>query len=374
MPYCEFNTKKKQTWNVPSSEFYTPCKNTKLSIHDALFEKVEMSGNFTMGRLPNKSCDSIKSCQIKHKESIKLNGMNKGDVSSVKTKFGVCNFHTHPYNCYNAMGTKSKRDMTIWGWPSGEDMRESILFALHGNLIHLVFTLEGIYSIEVNPHLINLLETDDKAHRGMILAVIEEYFRCTHVYRNVVYNEAHGVVIPNDWLKFAKQFTLKNLITSHNKCTANLPCNGIPDGKRNTIDLHEFKHELPHYHLTEQYKLSEKKNKKALEDFIENYETISKRYQAKHDDWNPGQWFRIKFSENTIDGKLVTAYMKEKSVQEIKSTWDTIASSSRERLQFNKSKHIKFTTYAIQSNGSCVFNDEKQKRSAQSFGRNFFKR
>jgi hypothetical protein len=236
----------------------------------------------------------------------------------------------------------------------------------------------------VNPHLINLLETDDKKHRGMILAVIEEYFRSTHVYRNVVYNKAHRVVIqPNDWLKFAKQFTLKNLINTQNKCTANLPCNGVPDGKRNTMDLHEFKHELPHYHLNEQFKLSEKTNKKALEDFIEEYETISKRYQVKHDDWKPGQWFRIKFSENKIDNKPVTTYMKRKSIDEIKKVWDTIAKDkqSRKRLQFNNSKHIQFTTYAIQSNGSCVFNDEKRKRNsksksntAQSFGRNFFKR
>lgn len=58
---------------------------------------------------------------------------NKGDSDSVYTPNNVINFHTHPISAY-------KQGETTWGWPSGEDIRETIKFALAGNKAHLVFT------------------------------------------------------------------------------------------------------------------------------------------------------------------------------------------------------------------------------------------
>jgi hypothetical protein len=55
----------------------------------------------------------------------KVIGINKtkGDSDSVYTPNNVINFHTHPISAYN-------NGDTVWGWPSGEDIRETIKFAL----------------------------------------------------------------------------------------------------------------------------------------------------------------------------------------------------------------------------------------------------
>lgn len=68
----------------------------------------------------------------------------KGDAESVYTPNNVINYHTHPANAYN-------QGETVWGWPSGEDIRESIKFALAGNKAHTVFSVEGVYTIQISP-------------------------------------------------------------------------------------------------------------------------------------------------------------------------------------------------------------------------------
>ena len=93
---------------------------------------------------------------------------NKGDADSVYTPNHVINYHTHPISAYN-------EGETVWGWPSGEDIRETIKFALAGNKAHLVFTVEGIYSIQVSPcklkKMKSLLNSEE---RGILIFLIEE--------------------------------------------------------------------------------------------------------------------------------------------------------------------------------------------------------
>ena len=66
----------------------------------------------------------------------------EGSGDSVDTPEGLVNFHTHPIGCY-------LNEQTVWGWPSGEDIRETILFAMKGSLSHLVLAIEGVYSLQV---------------------------------------------------------------------------------------------------------------------------------------------------------------------------------------------------------------------------------
>ena len=194
---CEFdlNSSKKIKWIIDTSEIYNLCRKQKINIHDALFKKVEYAGNFEMHQISDrKKCTSLTNCTFDKVNRIKMGSMNKGSTSSVKTKHGYCNFHTHPIICYEGMG--NPEDATIWGWPSGEDMREAIMFLTRGNIIHLIFTLEGIYAIQVNPYFVNILLNDkyfnDKKlgekRRGMVVSLIENYFKSTHGYRNVDYN------------------------------------------------------------------------------------------------------------------------------------------------------------------------------------------
>ena len=73
------------------------------------------------------SCNKT-TCNKKIKDYI----ISKGNGSSVLTPFGIVNFHTHPKSAYNGENAK-------YGWPSGEDMAQSLEFAEKGCLVHLVF-------------------------------------------------------------------------------------------------------------------------------------------------------------------------------------------------------------------------------------------
>jgi hypothetical protein len=136
--------------------------------------------------------------------------INKGDSDSVYTPNNVINFHTHPVSAYNNADT-------VWGWPSGEDMRESIKFALAGNKAHLVFTVEGLYTIQVNPcKLKKMKELLNSEDRGILIFMVEQYFKTTHNFRGV--SEVNGLakknifITPYSFIHFANSFNLDNLI------------------------------------------------------------------------------------------------------------------------------------------------------------------
>ena len=172
----------------------------------------------------------------------------KGRGASVKAPETIVNYHTHPRNCY-------LNEQVIWGWPSGEDMRESILFGLRGNIIHFVLALEGIYTIQVNPCIIQFLYNNygDNSYedsvtdreRGVIIGVIEEYFKLTHVLRTVQYNQYRhdnnqDMVTPMDWVKLVNSFKLSNLLSKKRvRGCGNIQCNGFPvyDYTSNTYKL-----------------------------------------------------------------------------------------------------------------------------------------
>ena len=104
---------------------------------------------------------------------------NKGTKDSVLTPNHVINYHTHPISAYN-------EGETTWGWPSGEDVRETMKFALAGNKAHLVFTVEGLYTMQVSPCKIKKIKellTPDQI--GVLIFLIEEYFKTTHNFRGV---------------------------------------------------------------------------------------------------------------------------------------------------------------------------------------------
>ena len=57
----------------------------------------------------------------------------KGASDWVHTPLSAINFHTHPRFLY-------KREGVRWGWPSGEDLRECILFGMaKKHMFHGVF-------------------------------------------------------------------------------------------------------------------------------------------------------------------------------------------------------------------------------------------
>lgn len=137
---------------------------------------------------------------------------NKGNSDSVYTPNDVINFHTHPISAYNA-------GKTVWGWPSGEDIRETLKFALAGNKAHLVFTVEGLYTIQVSPcKLKKIKKMLNSTERGILIFLIEEYFKTTHAFRGVsevnMLSKKETFITPYSFIDFTNNFELKNILSN----------------------------------------------------------------------------------------------------------------------------------------------------------------
>ena len=110
-------------------------------LYPLLYRDIEIGGKFTFP-LSNKK-------GIVHRISspTEIHTMD-GASDSVQAPEGIANFHTHPISCY--LG-----ESTVWGWPSGEDIRETLLFGMKGSVVHLVLAIEGVYSMQVNPCILS---------------------------------------------------------------------------------------------------------------------------------------------------------------------------------------------------------------------------
>jgi hypothetical protein len=326
---CSIDQNQIGIWQIDTKNF-NQSNNGKSSIKDALFDNVEYAGTFTM-YFNNKICKDKKNCSS-------LEKINRGNSSSVKTEDGFCNFHTHPMACY-------KGEFTSWGWPSGEDMRETIGFMMRGNLCHLVFTLEGIYVIQVNPNFLKVLLDDESLltlfggenfkHckmnvdqiRGIIIGLVESYFKATHGHRGVDYIEKNKQVLePKDWVQFANQFRFSNLINNTNKCHKDLPCNGFPsyEGHKKTMSLQKYIDEfgLDIYtmdkdgHVRDK-KISDRTHDECCDNVVKCFEDIINLFNINGGSisyggeiWQPGQWFRVDFYPNEfkIDDNTWVSY------------------------------------------------------------------
>ena len=146
---------------------------------------------------------------------------NKGDSESVYTPNDVINFHTHPVSAYNGGDT-------VWGWPSGEDVRETIKFAMAGNKAHLVFTVEGLYTIQISPcKLIKLSQLLDSNERGILIFLIEEYFKCIHNFRCVQevnkLNNNNIKITPYSFIDLINTFSLNNILKEESLIHKKIP-------------------------------------------------------------------------------------------------------------------------------------------------------
>lgn len=143
-----------------------------------LLKKNEYSGTFNFG---GKTC-SKSSC---FKVSFGVNSI-KGNKCYSNIPTAKINFHTHPISCYR--DTRS-----IWGWPSGMDMKAAI--KLQDNEYHIVFALEGTYIISIPAIIKDNINKSD-------LDYIGELFSETHEFRCIEDYDAHGN-------NFKKLFKLK---------------------------------------------------------------------------------------------------------------------------------------------------------------------
>ena len=129
--------------------------------------------------------------------------ISKGSSDSVRTPLSKWNWHSHPLFLY-------ARENVCWGWPSGEDLREVILFALGGNSAHFVFSLEGVYVLKVTPCFRKWLveNVKDPWDRGLFIAVLEMVFKSTHNLRTNSYNKIYNIT-PADWINMVHRLRIK---------------------------------------------------------------------------------------------------------------------------------------------------------------------
>ena len=262
----------------------------------------------------------------------------EGESTSVYTPNNVINFHTHPVSAYNG-------GETVWGWPSGEDIRETIKFGLAGNKAHLVFTVEGLYTIQVNPcKLKKIKEVLNSEERGLLIFMIEEYFKTTHNFRGV--DEVNGLakknifITPYSFIDFANSFNLNNLLCATSKIHKNTNCSdiskightGIHSEENNNIMKYsglgnEVFNKIPNFgfpevvknnyiitksakyyidqddlddlRLINEFGKEESFPKNKIKEFITKFKKISKYFDDNkcNDVWNsnPNTWFFINF-------------------------------------------------------------------------------
>ena len=114
-----------------------------------------------------------------------LGAITKGTV--VKGAFTVnlpnyyINWHTHPSICY----TENK---CYIGWPSGQDMSILISQYPQGLLAHVLFSIEGIYFLQLSPEMMLLLQVLDTACVSYLADLIRYFFTDLEDFRKAKYD------------------------------------------------------------------------------------------------------------------------------------------------------------------------------------------
>ena len=245
-------------------------RETLTGLYPLLYKDVETGGKFTFER------DTVG--RTIRRTSLKVYKKD-GKSDSVQAPEAILNFHTHPVSCYLS-------ENTIYGWPSSEDLRETIIFSLKGSVGHVVITIEGVYVIQVNPCIINQLiylnipnidkycdiflsiykemckankykdnvlyiknkrslnpkdgsrEMIRDIVRGIIVLFLEIYFRATHRFRlsDINYGNRYS---PENFIQFVNSFKLENLFSTREivGCeTSTIRCHGVPIHDKNDLE------------------------------------------------------------------------------------------------------------------------------------------
>lgn len=180
-----------------------------------------------------------------------ITSSKSNDLKNVYAPDSLVNWHSHPFLCYTT-------ENVVWGWPSGDDMRETIVQGLRGTLCHVLPTVEGIYIMQPNPcvlnNLINLPSIEKPSAfssiknwngfiRGLFIGFVEVYFKATHMYRSIDYLKKYNDATADDFVTFANNFNISKMLTDMGKCENTLKCGSIivfENGIKKQISFEEY--------------------------------------------------------------------------------------------------------------------------------------
>jgi glutaredoxin len=259
------------------------------------------------------------------KSSHKVITSSNGKIDSVDAPDAIVNFHVHPINCYNNEGT-------VWGWPSGEDMRETLVFGLRGSACHIIPAVEGLYTMQPNPCIVaGLMNIDNSLNpadypklnkngqnwgnflRGIVVATIEIYFRSTHIFRSTEYMQKYQDITAHDFVNFANIFKLENIFSKHNiPGCSKLGCNQIIKYENQRMKqipfdkyVYEYESDTVIYYVDKNGDTTKSKikyldalNKGGL-DLLQNL-TIGSNCAIPVEKWHTSNVFQIKLYNNKV--------------------------------------------------------------------------
>lgn len=263
--------------------------------------------------------------------------ITKGDAASVETPLGIANFHVHPFSCY-------VNENVVWGWPSGEDLRQVIIFALGGNLVHIVFTVEGVYVMEVNPCFLVFLRKLSSKDRAYMIAWIELMGKATHELRGVEANRKRRIR-PSDWIKFVNGLRIGQ--TGTDQCGV-IKCNKVTVFSENELcyqalkdyinEYYEGEAELNHVDKKGVYKYSEKV---TGDEFEESLHTIKKgSFQCGKKLMNRKNGTKLRWETGAIFNVRLIKHNEYKEKQTVQQRFKWINDTYKEgkRLSNDKTK------------------------------------
>ena len=128
---------------------------------------------------------------------------SSGNTDSVYIKIArnhILSFHTHPVAAYINAGC-------VYGHPSGDDLSEFVRLSLKGVLNHAVFTLEGVYMIQIHPRFVEYVRLLSPELQKELCDDIYKYFRTYHGKRSVENVRKNGYT-PREFVKRVNTFRI----------------------------------------------------------------------------------------------------------------------------------------------------------------------
>lgn len=129
----------------------------------------------------------------------------KTEVSIKIDRTHMISFHTHPCEAY-------KNSYCIYGHPSGDDLREFVRLSTKGIMNHAVFTLEGIYIVQVHPKFTRFYKSLSPYFKKDINNVIYDYFRNFH-HKRTINNVIKTKYTPREFVQACNTFHINNTLS-----------------------------------------------------------------------------------------------------------------------------------------------------------------